>query len=202
MNRDFFNRAIYLPLCLALILGIALFIYMKFNVDNFIPLYNNTQYAYHDESIDEESKGKKDAEGVAEYEEDKNASLDSFEKNQCIGVIRAGNGYPIRYDMDYTRVMTSVSFVKGSVAFGDTGFVYIYSGNKNAKEIAKEKTLSIGSVFGDKTYRFKESKNFKSEYKVLNFAPDCGSAVILYYRDSETAGFTSNYVALVYEEVK
>jgi len=202
MNRDFFKRAAYLPLCIALVLGIVFFAYLKINIENFIPLFNNTQYAYHDEKIEEDQKtNKKIVEDVADYEEDKDADINSFEKNQCVGVIRAGSGYPIRYDMDYSKIQTSVSFVKGSAKFGETGFVYIYAGNDNAKEIEKDKSISIGSVYGDKTYRYKGSESFDSEYKVLSYAPDCKSAVIIYYQDSETAGFTSNFVALVYEEV-
>lgn len=202
MNRDFLKRAVQMPLLLALILGIALFIYLKINIEDFIPLYNNTQYAFHDEKIDEEEKDNKiETEIVAEYEENKNADVNSFEKNQCVGIIRSGRGYPIRYDMDYSRIQSSVSFVKGSVPFGKTGFVYIYSGNENAKEIAKDMNLSIGSVYGEHKYRFKTQKSFNSEYKVLNYAPDCKSAVVIYYHDSKSAGFTSSFIALVYEEV-
>ena len=201
MNRDFFYRVVFAPLCLALVVGVALFIFLKTNIDKFIPLYNNKQYAYHD-SIEKNEIGDVVVQYDAEYEEDKNASVDSFKKNQCIGVVRTGGGYPIIYDMDYSKIQYCVSFVKGSVAFGDTGFVYIYSGNENAKEIAKGKTLAIGSVFGDKKYIFKEKKSFESEYAVLNYAPECESAVVIYYHDSKSAGFTSKYVALVYEEVK
>jgi len=197
MDRLFLKRAVYTPLCLALVLGIALFVYLKINIADFIPLYNNTQYAYHDEIIKDA-----EAEKTADYEEDENACVDDFEKNQCVGVVRAGDGYPIRYDMDYSRIQASVSLVKGSKAFGDTGFAYIYSSNGNAKKIAKDKSFTIGSVFGEKSYTFKEKKSFGSEYAVLNYAPDCESAVIIYYRNTKTAGFTSDYIALVYEEVK
>ena len=191
MNRDFFRKAVFIPFCLAVVIGIALFIYLKVNIDSFIPLTNNTQYAFHDEI----------AEGM-EFKADKNADISAFEKNQCMGVLRAGEGYPIRYDMDYSNIQTSVSFVPGSVEFGQTGFIYICSGNKNADKIKKDKTFTVSSVFGENNYKFKAQKKFNSEYSVLNYAPKCESAVIIYYRESASFGFTSKYVALIYEEVK
>lgn len=191
MNKDFFRKVIAVPAIMAIVLGIALFIFFKVNIENFIPLYNDTQYAYHDTLVDD-----------IEFKEDKNASVDSFKKNQCIGLIRAGEGYPIRYDMDYSNIITSVSFVKGSAKFGDMGFTYLYAGNNNAKAISKDNSFVISSIFGEKTYKFKSKQSFDSEYKTLNYTPDCESAVIIYYHDSATAGFTSKYIAMVYEEVK
>lgn len=191
MNKEFFNKALLRPICIAAALSVILCVFFKLNIDKFIPLYDNTVYAYHDVVAEGDS-----------FKEDKNADPSSFEKNQCIGVIRAGEGYPIRYDMDYSNIKTSVSYLPRSVPFGKTGFTYIYSSNVNAKLIGKEKSFVIGSVFGEKEYKFKNEKSFNSEFRVLNYAPDCESAVIIYYRDSAQAGFTSNYIALVYEEVK
>jgi hypothetical protein len=190
MDRQFFKKVLTVPVYIALALGIVLFIYLKVNIDSFIPLYNNTQYAYHDELIEDK-----------EPEGDKKDPF-NFVKNQKIGVIKVGSGFPIRYDMDYSNVQTSVSYLPDNVPFGETGFVYIFSGNDNGKEIGKETILNIESVWGDKKYRFKEKESFPSEYSVLNYAPDCESAVVIYYHDSATAGFTSDYIALVYEEVK
>ncbi|MBQ9531976.1 MAG: hypothetical protein IJR70_07880 [Eubacterium sp.] len=197
MNKEFFKKAIMMPLLAALVFAVILCVYFKLNIDKFIPMNNNVQYAYHDLH---DGDGK-EAEKI-EYKEDENADPSSFEKNQCIGVIRAGSGYAIRYDMDYSKIQSSVSYLKQSVPFGKTGFTYIYSGNTNAKEIAKEKNLSIGSVFGDKNYVFREEKSFKNEFEVLKYAPECKSAVIIYYRNSVSVGFTSEYIAMVYEEVK
>ena len=198
MNSLFLKKVLTVPVCMALVLGIALFAYLKLNIDSFIPLFNNTQYAYHDSAIDKEEENVQEM----EFETDKNADPSTFEKNQCIGVIRAGEGYAIRYDMDYSRIQDSVSYLPQSVPFGETGFTYLYAGNFNAKDIAKDKSLTISSVFGEKRYVFKNRKSFTAEFDTLNYAPDCESAVIIYYRDSKNAGFTSKYIALVYEEVK
>lgn len=191
MNKDFFRKAAFVPLCMALVIGIALFVYLKVNIESFIPLNNNTRYAFHDEI----------AEGM-EFKADKDADISDFTKNQCIGILRAGEGYPIRYDMDYSNIQTSVSFTTGSVPFGQTGFIYISSGNKNAERIKKDKEFTVSSVFGEHNYKFKAQKSFNSEYSVLNYAPKCESAVIIYYRESASYGFTSKYIALIYEEVK
>jgi hypothetical protein len=199
MNINFLRKVLTVPLVLALVLTVPFFIYLKINVDKFIPFSNNTQYAYHDEMV---IKSGEDSESVSEYEEDKNAKVEDFEKNQCIGVLRAGDGYPILFDMDYANIQNAVSLVKGSAAFGETGFAYIYSGNQNGEKIEKDKTISIGSVFGEKKYKFIERKEFTSEHSVLKYAPDAQSAVIVYYHQSKTAGFTSKYIALIYEEVK
>ena len=203
MDKEFLKKAVIPPLAVAFVFAIILCVYFKVNVDKFIPLYNNTQYAYHDDLAKDENKNNKNASvDKAEYKEDENADFSAFEKNECIGVIRVGKGYPIRYDMDYSRIQKAVSFVPQSVPFGEVGFTYIYSGNNVGKDIAAQKNLSVGTVLGDKQYSFKEQKSFKSEYDVLNFAPVCKSALIIYYRDSVSAGFTSEYIALVYEEVK
>ena len=190
MDIQFIKKVLVAPVCIALVLGIALFIYLKVNVDRFIPFYNNTQYAYHDELIKDE-----------EPEANKKDPL-AFVKNQKIGTIKVGSGFPIRYDMDYSNIQTSVSYLPSSVPFGETGFVYIYAGNENAKELAKESFINIESAYGENKYVLKDKKSFSNEYSVLNYAPDCESAVIIYYHDSATAGFTSKYIALIYEEVK
>ena len=106
MNRDFFKKALTLPVALAIILTVIIFIFLKVNIDSFIPLYNHTQYAYHDDISDAKEKN---AEQYT-YEEDKNADPASFEKNQCIGVVRAGKGYPILFDMDYSKIQSAVSY--------------------------------------------------------------------------------------------
>ena len=191
MNKDFIKKAIILPACIAFVLAIVLFVYIKINIDNFIPLLNNTQYAYHDQIAED-----------IEFEEDENADPSSFEKNQCIGVVRIGKGFPIRYDMDYSNIQTSVSYVTSSVPFGETGFTYLMASNVNAKEIKNAKILSIGSVFGEKKYVYKNEKSFNSEFRALNYAPASKSAVIIYYRDSNSVGFTSKYKALIYEEAE
>ncbi len=212
MDKEFFKRAVMMPLCAGLIFAVVLSIYLKVNVDSYIPLENNVQYAYHDENILKEDVNEFDGKASnnkrefvtekIEYTENKNADPSTFEKNQCVGVIRAGAGYGIRYDMDYSKIQNSVSYLPQSVPFGQTGFTYLYSGNKVAEEIAKEKNLSIGSIYGEKHYVFKSEESFKNEYGVLNYAPKCKSAVIIYYRESVSSGFTSNYIAMVYEEVK
>ena len=212
MNKEFLKSAIMMPLCVAFVLAVILSIYFKLNIDKFIPMDNNTQYAYHDlkdEDVDELFSGSKNDDKKENtlvdninYKEDKNADPASFKKNQCIGVIRVGKGYGIRYDMDYSRIQVSVSYLPNSVPFGETGFTYIFCGNTVGKEIKKNNNLSIGSVFGDKNYVFKSEESFNSEYEAQTFAPICESAVIIYYRESENAGFTSKYIAMVYEEVK
>ena len=212
MDKEFVKRAVMVPLCMGLVFAVVLCVYFKVNIEKFIPLENNAQYAYHDENIlaDDDDDAKKQSKAEKrkiitekiDYKEDKNADPSTFTKNQCVGVIRAGAGYGIRYDMDYSKIQSSVSYLPQSVPFGETGFTYIYSGNKVAKEIAKEKNLAIGSVFGEKHYVFKNEKSFKNEYSVLNYAPECRSAVIIYYRESVSSGFTSNYIVMVYEEVE
>ena len=190
MNKEFFKRVLTLPIIIGIILAVVLIIALKMNADWFIPYFDNNQYAYHDTLAED-----------MELKEDKNADPSTFEKNQCIGILRAGEGYPIRYDMDYSNIQTSVSFLPQSVAFGKIGVTYIYAGNSNAKEIKKESSFNISSVFGEKRYRFKNEKSFNSEYSVLNYAPDCSSSVVIYYNDSDNVGFNSKFVALVYEEV-
>ena len=198
MNRDFFKKALTLPTALAIILTVILFIYLKVNIDNFIPLYNHTQYAYHDEI----AGAKSNDDGQYTFEEDKDADPASFEKNQCIGVVRAGEGYPILYDMDYSKIQSAVSYKPESVPFGQTGFAYINVSNVAAKGIKKSTILPVGSVFGEMKYEFIGEYSFESEYNVLNYAPKCESAIVFYYRESSGAGFTSEYKALVYKEVK
>ena len=202
MNRDFLKKALTIPMILAVVLAAVLFICLKVNLDEFLPLYNNTQYAFHDE-IDE-SKDKKDPEDSEQYtyEEDKNADPALFEKNQCIGVIRAGKGYPILYDMDYSKIQSAASYNPQSVPFGETGFAYINVSSVVAKEIKKASILPVGSVFGEKKYEFIGEYSFGSEYNVLNYAPRSESAIVIYYHDSNGVGFTSKYKALVYKEVK
>ena len=201
MNKDFFRRAIVVPAIMAVVFSIVLFVYLKVNISDFIPLFNNTEYAYHDEFIDEKERTEIHDSDKYTYKEDKNANPADFEKNQCIGVIRAGGEFPILYDMDYSRIQVAVSFNKESVAFGQTGFSYISASNVIANEIKKSTILNVGSVFGEKKYRFVGEYSFNSEFAVLNFAPRCKKAIIIYCRESKGVGFTSHYNALVYEEV-
>ena len=187
---------------LAAVITAILFICLKMNLDEFLPLYNNTQYAFHDE-IDK-SKNSKDSQNSEQYtyKEDKNADPALFTKNQCIGIIRAGGGYPVLYDMDYSKIQSAASYNPKSVAFGQTGFAYIKVSNAVAKEIKKSSILPVGTVFGEKKYEFIGEYSFDSEYNVLNYAPRCEKAIVIYYHESDGVGFTSKYKAIVYKEVK
>lgn len=192
MDKNFIKRAIMLPAIITIILAIVMFAFLKVNTDFYIPVNNGIEFAYHEKFVKSVEFEQKDSE----------VDLSTLKKNDCIGAVKTDYGFSIRYDSDYVNLKTSLSFVPNSTPFGETGFTYLKASNANAKKLKAAKTVTIESIYGKHTYRYDKERSFKNEYKVLTYAPNTSSAVIIYYRDSNGIGFTSDYKALVFKEVK
>lgn len=192
MDKNFLKKAIILPSVITVVLAIAVFAVLKANVDFYIPVNNGTKFAYHENPVSSVEFEKKDGE----------ADLAVLKKNECIGTVKTDVSFPVRYNSDYVNLSSSLSFVPQSAPFGETGFTYLKASNVNAKKVKASKTITIESIFGKHTYRYDKEQSFKNEYRVLTYAPDAGSAVIIYYQNANGVGFSSDYKALIFKEVK
>lgn len=192
-KKEFLRVAIILPICLGLILSIVFFAFFKINSDLLKPVSDGTVFSYHNEQVqakDEVVKPKNDFE------------LSDFNKNDNLGTITFGtSAVTIRYDADYSNLVSSVSLMPQSNKPGDVGCAYIYAFENNITSSYNKEAVIIDGVFGSHMFKVIDEFDAKSEDDVLKYAPDESRALVVYYQATGGSGLTSKYKAIVYGEV-
>lgn len=185
-KKEILQNALILPLVFGVAFAIAFCVFMGFNIDGLLPVPNDTVFAYHD---------------VIE-ENDEKPKLDNLTKNDNIGAISFGNtGLTLRYEANYSSLVGSVSMVDGSKPLDEIGATYLEATSGNAKEIEKAGRMKINSLYGDFEYRLADKKSFNNRLDVIGYSPRMSKCVIVFYQNSNGNGLTSEYNALVFEEV-
>jgi len=188
MDKSFVKNAIIIPLVAGVILSLAFFLYLRANIDQFIPVYKDTVFAYHDTQANTETMVDK-------------TERETLRANDCIGYLNTDAVLPVLYDGDYTNLSRAVSFLPQSATPKENGYIYCETIGRVMTDIGKNTPVTFQSIFGDCEYRFLEEKTFDSEYSLLSYAPDTEKALIIYSRKGGEVGLTSQYKALVFEEV-
>lgn len=182
---------IILPILFGIAFGTVFTVTAKQNVSRIVPFIEGTQFAFHDKL--------KSSDNMVEFDGD----LSTLKSNDYIGTIKIlGNNLNIKYDCDYSNMISSLSMNKQNSHFGDVGCVYLRAFSDSAKVLEGETEIDIESVFG--TYKYKLIGQHKSdnEFKILSTAPPVSKALVIYYQISDGAGLSSKYNVLVYEEVE
>lgn len=187
-KKDIVISAVIIPVVLGIALGIAFFSYFRVNADMLLPAAGGTVFAYHDASGSDT--------GIVDK-----SDMQELSSNDNIGTLRSGNvSLIIKYDADYSNLAAGASLKSSSLPFGEIGCAYLETYAANVRDIDAQDTLSVESIFGSYEYRFVEEYTADSEYKILTDSPDISRGLVIYYQDSDGAGLTSEYKALVFEE--
>lgn len=188
-KNDIIISIIIIPIVLGIVLSVAFFLYFRSNADILLPAADGTVFAYHDE--------KNSDSGIVDK-----SDLQELAANDNIGTLSSGGtSLVIKYDADYSNLAGSVSLKDGSNAFGEIGCVYLSTYAAPAKGIDASDILSVESIFGNFKYKYVEEYTAESEYEILTEFPDVSRGLVIYYRNSDGAGLTAEYKALVFEEM-
>jgi hypothetical protein len=189
-KNDVITNVIIIPLVLGLVFGIAFFLFFKANTDIVLPVNDGTVFAYHDQRSSSSDVVDK-------------SSLDELVSNDNIGTLTTGKTtLNVKYDADYSNTVGSVSLNDNGCRFGDVGYTYLYAYSGDIKAIDTDDVLSVDSIFGKYKYEYVEQYTANSEYELLSDSPKVKKGLVIYYCESDGAGLSSKYKALVFEEVE
>lgn len=185
-KKDILQNAIIIPAVVGVVLAVCLCFYLNSNIQNVLPVPQDTAFAYHDSNADSSE-----------------VDTNNLNSNDLIGHIEFGKSrLEIRYDADYSKYVGSVSMQDGSTDFSKIGSAYLKTTTANAEIIKSENKIIIDSVYGKFEYEKIDELEFENEYQATVYAPKAPKSLVLYYQKSSGAGLTSNYKALIYKEVK
>ncbi len=107
--------------------------------------------------------------------------------------------FPVVDGFNYSSLNTSVCRTKGS-AFGEVGVGYCLVLQNRITSLNKQNITVSAS---DKSYKYKYKYSFSAnnENEVFNQPCNVSKGVVLYFQNADDYGFSSDYTALVYEEV-
>ncbi|MDO4363756.1 MAG: hypothetical protein Q4C99_04460 [Clostridia bacterium] len=109
------------------------------------------------------------------------------------------NEFSVADGYDYSFLNNGACYTNGS-RFGEVGVgYYLVSENKISSFNKKNVTVTVG----DKTYKYGYKNKFsaKNETEVFTHNCDASKGIVIYCQNAEKYGFSSDYTALVYEEV-
>lgn len=189
-RKELILTAVVMPLAIGLILSIVFVMIAKPSISKVLPIDEGTAFAYHD-NLDSNS------ETVSQ-----DVDIADLKANDVIGTVKIlGNDMNIKYNCDYSNTINSLSFNQQNCRFGDIGCVYLETNHNSAKIIEGESELDIESVFGTYKYQLVEQYKADNEFKILSSVPNYSKAMVIYYQNTNGAGLSSSYTALVYQEV-
>lgn len=128
------------------------------------------------------------------------AYFDSKDKTSEIAQMELGDDELSVIDgFDYSLLDDGVCRTKGS-PFGEIGVGY-YLVLQNKIDSSNRQNITV--VAADKSYEYKYKYSFSANNEDEIFARSCnvGKGFVLYFQNADDCGFSSDYTALVYEEV-
>lgn len=139
---------------------------------------------------------------VAFFDEDKKAYADKLEPNCVIGQMTFGDTtLDVVYKSDYSNLVDSVSLVKGAIP-AQVGIGYYEAFGNKVKGI-KDQQIVIKSQEGKmNNYSFRYSFSAKNKNDLFLEKIDYSQGLVIFYQIAGEHGFSSQYEALVFEEVK
>jgi hypothetical protein len=188
-RNEIITNVIIIPLVLGVVFSIAFFLFFNANSDIVLPVSQGTSFAYHDEHSNGSDVVDK-------------SSVDEFSSNDNIGSLTIGDvSLTVKYNADYSNNLGCVSLEDNGSALGEIGCSYLSAYAGDIKGIDTDKTLNINSVLGDYQYKYVDEYSADNEYELLSNSPKIEKGLVIYYQQSNGAGLSSKYKALVFEEV-
>lgn len=178
------QKMVIIPVTIGIVLCIVSFFAIK-NTDAYLPFQQGTVFAYHNS----QPQKAEEAKAVGE--------------NTLIGTVEfSDKQLELVYENDYSNMKNAVSMLKNGSTPDEYGCVYLKTISSNAKLLSDSKAIQLKTVYGDFKYKFAEKFVADSEYKVLSYLPRAKKSVVVFYQKSNGIGLSSDYEALVFEEVK
>lgn len=128
------------------------------------------------------------------------AYFDSTDSDDEIAKFQLGNSeFSVVDGYNYSFLNNGACYIKGS-QFGEVGVGYYLVLENKISSLDKE---NITVIVGDKTYKYEYKTDFSAKNENEVFTHNCGvsKGLVLYFQNAEKYGFSSDYTALVYEEV-
>lgn len=138
---------------------------------------------------------------VVDFEQGERLMLFEPSSYSKIGEISFDNGsIDVVAEYCYSALENGACYKKGA-QFGDIGVGYYLVLNNNYDASGQS---SATVTVGDSRYCYKVVDTFSAENEndVYNHNTDVGRGFVLFYQNASDYGFTSQYTAVVYEEVK
>lgn len=138
---------------------------------------------------------------VVDFEQGERLMLFEYSSYSKIGEISFGDSSIDVVNEDcYSALESSACYKKGA-QFGDIGVGYYLVLNNNYDASGQSSaTVTVGnSRYG---YKVVDTFSAENENDVYNHNTDVGRGFVLFYQNASDYGFTSQYTAVVYEEVK
>lgn len=186
MKKEILQKGVVLPLIIGFALAVAFFIFLH-ETDLIKPISDGAQVAYHDQLGADSVAVKRD-------------KISEYSTNDCIGTITAGEDYLVRYNADYSNMISSFSFVDGQ-EFGK-GVTYLCANSTLADAVKKTKFCTYDGPFGRHSYQYRESKEYYGVYSAIEDKQDYPLGLVVIYQPKQGNGISSTYKALIFEEVE
>ncbi len=183
MKKDFVLKGVVLPVVLAAVTGALLFLNLNNNAAKAFPVADGQSLAAYDELKPDETVN------------------DALAPNVFMGKLISEGELDLRYEADYSNLLSCASVCKGSAEFGRTGCIYIKLNTNNVSQISTSEPLTITDSKGEYTYEFVGEKLVSNETEALSLAPPYENSVVVFYRVTKGLGLTDDYYALTYKGV-
>lgn len=186
MKEKILKKGVLLPLIIGIVLAIAFSVFLQ-STDIFKPVSDGVVLAYHDDIG-------ADADVV---ERDR---LGDYKPNDVLGSITADDeSIVVRYKADYANTASSLSLENG-VEFGK-GVCYVEANYSIVDKLLNADKLVYSGAFGEHKYRYVDTKEYPSKQALYNAENDVNKGMVFIYRTVTGYGLSSNYTALIFEEV-
>lgn len=187
MKKDILQKGIVLPLIIGVVLAVAFFAFLR-STDMFDFVNHNTVIAYHDTVVESPQLAQHD-------------HISDYCTNDYIGTITAnGESAMVKYHADYSNTTGSFSLVDGA-GFGN-GINYLLANYDVAQMLEQDGKFTYSGSFGDHSYKLADTKEYSSEHALLADNHNIGNGVVVYYQLRSGNGLSSDYRALLFEEVR
>lgn len=186
MKEKILKRGLILPAIIGIILAIAFFLFLH-STDMFDLVPAGSVIAYHDDLSTDSTMVE------AEYVSD-------CKPNDNLGTLTYGdNSIMVRYCSDYSNLINCVSLQKGS-ELDMGGLSYVEATSALGTAIGDSYVLIYDGTFGRHKYTYYDTKEYSSEYAMMQDDIDTDNGLVVYYQESNGYGLSNTYKALIYEE--
>lgn len=183
-RRELIQNGIVLPIVAALILLVVFFLFFKGNVARFVPVSPGTEIAYHDSLTEPDG------------------NLAEPVKNQNLGTLTWNDvSLNLYYDADYSYLKKGMAVMPSGSNLKNAGCTYLKTACANAAGLEKGSVVCVTVDGEERFYGCYDTKNFNSEYELLQLSPKGERSLVIYCQASDGAGLKSGYNALIFKEV-
>lgn len=186
MKKEILQKGIILPLIIGIVLAIVFSVFLL-NSNLFGVVSDGTVVAYHDNSNANGDIVKVD-------------SIKYCKANDVLGNFTFGSEeLLVRYNADYANTISCVSFVDGAEI--GSGVSYFTINQDDAKALKSAKRIGYEGTFGKSEYTYSTTKTYASLFAAKNDLTQIDKGLVFLYQAQSGNGLTSDYTALIFEEV-